>query len=211
MAGRGGRGGGRGGKNHIVNDLMRQTAQELGGFPAFFSAVHSEKPGALFPPMPLRKFVFPGWRGRASDTNLIDTAVELTAYESPFNLDDESLCRSIIAGLPPGTKPSERHAKLQTATNRRLFLQLAPVLHSDLFPLELVAPARAAGVKRGRDDAQRRRREVLEAQVRSKVIRLSHMCIYLHVICRWRRVVLLVSQVKVKTAATRAKQQLVGP
>ena len=171
MAGRGGRGGGRGGKNHIANDLMRQTAQELGGFPAYYSAVHSEKPGALFPPMPLRKFVFPGWRGRISDTNLIDTAVELAAHDSPLNLDSESFCRLSTQALPAGSCLEARHAKMQAATNRRLLSQLAPVMQSDLFPLELVAPPRIAGVKRGRDTAAlRRRRDLLEAQVPCSVL-----------------------------------------
>lgn len=134
---------------------------ELGGFPAFFSAVHAERPGPLFPPMPLRKFVFPGWRGRVEDSNLIDTAAELSRHDSPFNLDEAGLCRDVGATLPATASLAERHAKLQAATNRRLFSQLAPILHSDLFPVDLLE--KKAGSKRGAE--ARRRREAIEAQV----------------------------------------------
>lgn len=162
MAGRGGRGGGRGGKLSAAADLARQTAMEVGSFPAYFSAVNSEKPGALFPPMPLRKFAFPSWRGRVSDTNLIDTAAELSAHKSPFNLDEPEFCRASAASLPSGASLAERHARLQAETNRRLLAHLAPVLRSDLFPRDLVN-TKSAGFKRGRDAAAARRREAIAA------------------------------------------------
>lgn len=162
MAGRGGRGGGRGGKLSAAADLARQTAMEVGSFPAYFSAVNSEKPGALFPPVPLRKFVFPSWRGRVSDTNLIDTAAELSAHKSPFNLDEPEFCRASAASLPSGASLAERHARLQAETNRRLLAHLAPVLRSDLFPRDLVN-TKSAGFKRGRDAAAARRREAIAA------------------------------------------------
>lgn len=127
---------------------MQRLVQDVGGLPAYFSSVQSEKPGALFPLMPFQKFRFPDWRGTAADTALLDVAVELTAFESPFNLDGASVCNAASAMMPIGTTPAERNSQLQKATNRRLLAQLGGALKSDLFPLELVAPSSKTGKRR---------------------------------------------------------------